>query len=110
MIFLGGEYIYKPNNENGIVPMFTVNGEDREDSCNDIEDHEKAKMLRKYSVDPSKLGSKEKIFTAIKEKRSSLPNNKVGNSPNQLNGSFTPSESECESEHDVPFALTRIAL
>ena len=66
--------------------MITVNCDDdgdRDDklydSCNDLEDGEKAKMLRKYSIDPAKLGSKAKIFhPPPTEKRNSLPNNKVG--------------------------------
>ena len=67
--------------------MITVNcddnGDDRDDklydSCNDLEDGEKAKMLRRYSIDPAKLGSKGKIFNPPPtEKRNSLPNNKVG--------------------------------
>ena len=74
---IGGDYIYKPNNDNGGVPAIMINNDDKEDSCNDIEDGEKAKMLRKYSIDPSKLGSKAKIFTVPEQKRNSLPNNKV---------------------------------
>ena len=66
--------------------MITINCDDNGDrddklydSCNDLEDGEKAKMLRKYSIDPAKLGSKAKIFNPPPtEKRNSLPNNKVG--------------------------------
>ena len=61
--------------------MITVNCDNDDklyDSCNDLEDGEKAKMLRKYSIDNAKLGSKAKIFNPPPEKRNSLPNNKVG--------------------------------
>ncbi len=116
----GGDFIYKPNNQNGVVPNLVIHDGDREDNCNDAEVGEKAKMLRKYSIDNDKLGSKAKIFSPLEQNGPGLPKHKgmlssipphmrkeiLNGQVRSMNNSLPDVKMQCAKEESVPLAGT----